>query len=502
LDDQVEEPVKRRTLLAAAGTAVGGAVASSLLIPGTARAATVTINPADGWGEWEGWGTSLAWWANVMGDRESLADLFFTTQTVAVTGIEVPGLGMNLARYNAGACSWNTYEGESMVVSPNMQAFKQIEGFWQDWASEDPASSSWVWTADATQRAMLVMAHERGAAIELFSNSPMWWMCINHNPAGAENAAEDNLQSWNYRQFAVYLAEVARRSAEEWGVPFVSVEAFNEGTSDYWGATGRQEGCHFDVATQESVLTHLRTELDARGLADLPIAASDETSYDAALTAWRGYGEASRNVVSRVNVHGYQGSSGPRETLGQEVRAAGKALWNSEYGDSDQSGVSMVRNLMLDLRLLRPGAWQFWQVLDENPEWALISFDPAAGTLGELQVKYFFLAQFTRHIRPGMLMIDTGTDGVVAAYDEAGQRVVVVAANLTDAATDLTVDLSAFGTLPADGTRVPHWVTNNVSGAGGERYTVHPDTSLSGGQITVSLPATSVHTFDLEGVAL
>jgi galactan endo-1,6-beta-galactosidase len=159
----------------------------------------------------------------------------------------------------------------------------------------------------------------------------------------------------------------------------------------------------------------------------------------------------------------------------------------------------MVRNLMLDLRLLRPDAWHFWQVLDESPAWALISFDPAAGSLVQVQTKYHLLAQFTRHIRPGMRMIDTGVDGVVAAYDEAAGRLVVVASNLADAAQELTIDLSAFGTVPADGTTVPHWATSTASG--GDRYAVQPDTAISGGQITVSLPAASLHTFDLEGVA-
>ncbi|MEO3750106.1 glycoside hydrolase [Streptomyces sp. B6B3] len=490
--------MKRRTLLTATGTAAASGLLVPLL-PATARAATVAIDPDDAWGVWEGWGTSLAWWANVMGDDESLADLFFTLRTVSAAGTQLPGLGMNLARYNVGACSWNTYQGESMVVSPNMQSFKQIPGFWTDWGSEDPNSSSWDWSADATQRAMMVAAHERGVAMELFSNSPMWWMCLNHNPAGAANGADNNLQPWNYRQFAVYLAETARQARDRWGVPFVSVEAFNESTSNYWSATGRQEGCHFDSDIQQQVLAHLRTELDARGLSDLPIAASDETSYDAALSTWRSYSSASKGLVERVNVHGYQGSSGPRSTLRDEVRAAGKRLWNSEYGDSDGTGLSMVRNLMLDLRQLRPDAWHFWQVLDESPNWATISFDPAAGRLLAVQQKYWFLAQFTRHIRPGMRMIDAGVDNVVAALDENADRLVVVAANLGSGAQDLTLDLSAFGTLPADGTEVGLRVTDSASG--GARYAARAGTRLSGGRLTVSLPASSVYTFDVNGVA-
>jgi hypothetical protein len=145
--------VKRRTLLTAAGgTLLGGALAA-----GTARAdATVGINPGTDYGEWEGWGTSLAWWANVFGERDDFADLLFTTKSVSYGGRTLPGLGLNISRYNLGACSWNRVEGQAMVESPNVPGFKQIEGFWQDWRNEDPASSAWDWTAAAGQRAALV----------------------------------------------------------------------------------------------------------------------------------------------------------------------------------------------------------------------------------------------------------------------------------------------------------------------------------------------------------
>ena len=138
---------------------------------------TTTVNPATNWGTWEGWGTSLAWWAAAFGDRDDLADLFFSTKSVNFGGKTVPGLGFNIARYNAGASSKNSVNGESMVVSPKMILSRQVEGFWTDWSSADPASSSWNWNVDAKQRSMLTKARDRGANVfELFSNSPMWWM--------------------------------------------------------------------------------------------------------------------------------------------------------------------------------------------------------------------------------------------------------------------------------------------------------------------------------------
>lgn len=178
--------IRRRTLLAA----TGGALFGSALATGTAHAdATISVNPSTTYGTWEGWGTSLAWWANVFGARDDFADIFFTTKSVSYNGKTLPGLGLNIARYNLGACSWNTVGGAAMVASANIPGFKQIEGYWQDWNNEDPTSSAWDWTADAAQRAMLQKAVSRGATTELFANSPMWWMCSNHNPSGARAAA-------------------------------------------------------------------------------------------------------------------------------------------------------------------------------------------------------------------------------------------------------------------------------------------------------------------------
>jgi galactan endo-1,6-beta-galactosidase len=113
---------------------------------------------------------------------------------------------------------------------------------------------------------------------ELFSNSPMWWMCNNYNPSGSDAGSSDNLQSWNYDQHAVYLATIAKYATDNWGISFTSVEAFNEPASDWWdGETGTQEGCHFDVSTQAAVIPNLRSELDSHGLTETIVSASDET---------------------------------------------------------------------------------------------------------------------------------------------------------------------------------------------------------------------------------
>ncbi|MFI0962358.1 beta-1,6-galactanase [Streptomyces sp. NPDC021080] len=490
--------IRRRTLLAAAGgTVLGGTLAT-----GTAHAdATIAVNPATKYGTWEGWGTSLAWWANVFGARDDFADLFFTTRSTTYNGVSRPGLGLSIARYNLGACSWNSVGGETMTASANIPSFKQIEGYWQDWNNEDPTSSAWKWTADATQRAALTKATARGATSELFANSPMWWMCLNHNPSGASGGG-NNLQSWNYRQHASHLAAVALYAKTNWGVDFATVEAFNEPSSSWWTSTGTQEGCHMDATVQSAVLPYLRSELDKRGLTATRISASDETSYDLARTTWSSFGSTTKALVNRVNVHGYQGSGGRRDLLYTDaVTTSGKALWNSEYGDGDGTGLTLASNLLLDFRWLHPTAWVYWQVMDPTAGWGMVKYDASTLTAGAVETKLYVMAQFSRHIRPGMTIVDTGVDYAVAAHDAAAKRLVIVAANKGTSAQTLTFDLSRFTTVSGGtGGLVPRW--NTLTSGGGDLYTSHADTYLNGKSVAVPFPAGSVQTLQVDGVAV
>ncbi len=487
--------ISRRTVLAAAG-ATGIAVAGGALRTGTAWAdATIGVDPRSDYGAWEGWGTSLAWWANVFGDRDDFADLFFTMGNVSYNGTTLPGLGLTIARYNLGASSWNTVKGERMAASANIPRFKQIEGFWQDYQNEDPTSSAWNWNADPKQRAALVKATQRGATSELFANSPMWWMCLNHNPSGAAGGGL-NLQSWNHRQHAHHLAVTARYAQERWGVTFRTVDPFNEPSAGWWRADGTQEGCHIDAGTQRSVLANMRTELNRQGLASVAIAASDETNFDAARATWNSFDPATKALVRQINVHGY-GPDTRRDLLYNAVRADNKTLWNSEHGDGDGTGLAMARNLCMDWRWLHPTAWCYWQVMDPTAGWGVIRYN--GSTAGAIETKYYVFAQFTRHIRPGMRILDVGVDHVVAGYDPAARRLVIVALN-PGAAQTLTFDLSRFSQAAGgSGGVVPRWST--VPG-GTDRYTARSDIRVNGKRVSVSFAAASVQTLQVDGVVI
>lgn len=485
--------MRRRTVL---GSLAAAPFAGAPAIRPAAADTTTTIDPRTDWGAWEGWGTSLCWWGKAYGNRDDLADIFFTRDTVQYQGQPLPGLGLNIARYNAGACSTQPINGESMVRSPNIGDARQMDGYWLDWFSADPSSASWNWYVDSAQRNLMWKARDRGVnRIELFSNSPMWWMCQNHNPSGAAGGG-DNLQTWNQQQHAVYLATIARYAHDHWGVDFSSVEPFNEPDGSWWKADGTQEGCHFEPATQRPVINYLRTELNARDLGWMPIAASDSWGYDSALSTWNSFDSTTRGNVARINVHGYQQGGGRRDLLYAAAQAAGRSIWNSEYGEEDPSGMKAASNLNLDFRWLHPKAWVYWQVVDGGG-WGLIQ-DLGGGTTGPVNTKYFVLAQYARHIRPGMRIIDGGNGNTVAAYDAAARKLVVVATNYGTAQW-LNFDLSRFTHPSTDGAPVARWST--VTG-GTDRYQQHTDTFVRGTRFWSWFDPNTIQTFEVKDVSI
>ncbi|PNP46181.1 hypothetical protein TGAMA5MH_02216 [Trichoderma gamsii] len=176
-----------------------------------------------------------------------------------------------------------------------------------------------------------------------------------------------------------------------------------------------------------TIIPYLKTSLSQRGLSSF-IAASDESWYDLAITTWVGLGSSVQSQVTRINVHGYQYGGGRRDVLWTLANAAKKRLWLSEYGEGDGSGAQLFSNLLLDLVWLHPTAWVYWQAID-IPGWGLIGGDNDQLTLSGASTKYFVLAQFTRHIRPGMQILTTLDGNTAAAYDASSQKLVIVAGN-------------------------------------------------------------------------
>lgn len=295
----------------------------------------------------------------------------------------------------------------------------------------------------------------------------------------------------------MYLATIAKYAHDNWGITFSSVESFNEPSSSWWKAGNNQEGSNFSIATMQQVIIYLRAELNSRGLTSTAVSATDENTYDLALSTWNSLNSTTRSKIGRINVHGYQGTSGRRDSLYSAASSAGLEIWNSEYGDSDATGSQLAQNLLLDFNWLHPTAWTYWQAIDASG-WGLIVGDLQAGSLSSVEQKYFVLAQFTRHIREGMRILDTGSDTTVAAYDTGNRKLVIVAANY-NSSQYITFDLSNFSSPSTNGASVARWSTHFLTS---EKYASYSDTTMNGSKFWSHFDQNQVQTFEVNNVSL
>jgi galactan endo-1,6-beta-galactosidase len=472
---------------------------SLLAISHVAADYTNFVDPNNYFGKWKGFGTSLAWWAKNFGDRSDIADALFTLQeNVTVGDINIPGLGLNVLRYNIGG------SGKGMIKSFLMPEYKEVETFWIDGKSDDPTTSSWDWSVDQLQREMLVAAKERGVdTFEAFSNSPPWWMTKTQSSAGGIWFDPDNLKDGYHEKFAIYLATVVEHAKENWGIEFNWIQPANEPAAFWWNYPYLQEGCRLSVETQLDVITHLRKHLDKRGLENVKIAAFDDNSPGEALASLQKATKLKNGLdfVDKVNTHGYfllfpyRGSARP--ALRDTARQANVTLWSSEYGDSDIGGLTLAESIGLDFNEIQADVWAYWLAVDEG-SWGLIDVNYAQKTIQGLNDKYYVMAHYTRHIRPGMLVISSPNDKKsVIAYDRENCVLVVVTVN-TKGSQNATFDLSKFQSIKGP---VTLWKTDTRGG--GDLYSKYfLVDQVVNRTLTVQLETKSVYTIEVQGVIM
>jgi galactan endo-1,6-beta-galactosidase len=134
----------------------------------------------------------------------------------------------------------------------------------------------------------------------------------------------------------------------------------------------------------------------------------------------------------------------------------------------------------------------YWQPFDSGG-WGLVQSNPGDNWVGPPNPKFYVMAQFSSHLRPGMQIIRSGDHNSVAAYDASRRTLVIVTVNFGTAQW-IDYDLSRFTTVQGPITR---WMTNT---GGGDMHIRHTDTFLSGKKFWSWFPANTVQTFEVQGV--
>ncbi len=517
----------------------GGAlltVSAAALVPAHAEPAppdaaaadvVISVDPTYQNPDFQGWGTSLIWFANATGDypdaiREELYQKVFGED----------GLRLNIARYNVGG-------GNAPDVPDYLRPGGAVEGWWNapdgttrtdvDWWDADDAGD-WNNDADQAQRWWVERAKNDVTHWEAFSNSPPWFQTESGYTSGGFDSSAEQIPADQVSDFAAYMVGAVERLEEAHDISFDTIDPVNEPNTNYWGTTlgadgnptgGRQEGAHVGPARQSEIIQALAATLAQESTTtDAVISAMDETNPGTFATNWSGYPQETKDLVAQMNVHTY-GTNG-RTTVRDIAKFEDKPLWMSEVGGSwgdgqdftsMAPGLGMAQHVVDDMRLLEPDAWVFWQPVEDYDNMAPGGESEAGANWGSIQLpfdctasdtletcpihtntKYDTVRNFTHYIEPGDTIVGTDNSSTVAALDADGTGASIVHVN--DTASERTVRLDLSGFENHDGAVVTPIVTSE-----GSPLSSGTPVDVVDGHADLSVPARSVVTFEVSGVS-
>ena len=485
----------------------------------------IKLDPAKGSpfndGVFEGWGTSLCWWANRVGYSDKL-----TAAAVDAFFDQAKGLKLNIVRYNIGG-------GDDPAHHHITRSDSNMPGFAQPVRDKDGAFKvdddgiikfQYDWEHDKNQMNVLTKLYERNpdVLVEVFSNSPPYFMTWSGCSSGGSGEHKDNNLKPEYAPvFAGFLADVVKHLREDLHFKLNSIAPFNEPSSGYWGAySNKQEGCDIkDNNLKSRVITELEKALRKRGVRDgILMTVADETSIDLAINTYKTLSPEAKQAVDRINTHSYGGSR--RAELQALAKADKKHLWMSEADGANTLGgeaagdmgnsLWFAEHIIADMNGMMPSAWVIWQIIDRHHSdfnnmernntslrgayWGTGIFDHIDEKL-LLGKRYYAFGQFTRYIRPGDRII-ASSPSTLAAWNRESGKIVVVAVNSSANECPMTFDLSAFPQITANSAKVIR--TSGPVNAGENWNEDIPAAPLQDKKLEVQLAPFSITTFVIE----
>lgn len=459
-------------------------------------------------GNFQGWGTSLCWWAHRVGYSPILtkkaAELFFSEN----------GLNLNIMRYNIGG-------GDD----PNHNHITRTDSAVPGWLYYDEASDSYIYKYDADSNQLNVLkacydASGKDAYVEVFSNSPPYFMTKSGCSSGGKDPKKDNLREDCYEDFAEYLAHVTEYINNKLNIKVSSISPMNEPKSGFWHYfSDKQEGCHFSSGkSQNRIIIETAKSIKNKGLTDVEIVASDETSTSHQLSSYNNYSDETKKVIDRISTHTY--NTCRIKQLGRLAKEKGFNLWMSETDWSNTlgknsgemgAGLWLASKIITDINDLSPSAWVIWLVIDfhiskngfnGNKDFGMP--DTSKGFWGVavadhdneeiiLSQKYYSFGQFSRYIRPGDTIIHCDKDTLAALNNET-KKLTIVTLNRSEKACEREFCFEGFDKSFTE------FITIRTSGSlkNGEHWENVGNGKVENNSIKVKIKGYSVTTFIIE----
>ncbi|WP_372755742.1 glycoside hydrolase [Mariniflexile sp.] len=471
----------------------------------------VLINPFVEHQTIEGWGVSLAWWANLVGGMpQSTID--------ELAGYAVNDLNFNVFRFNIGGGeNPNCTEGDHIRKDGGkMPGYRSPQNDGEGWGTYNLSN-------DARQIAVMdkmasLRAPKGDIITEMISYSPPWWMTHGACVAGNVSATSENLKPDFYDDFADYLASVTaglNTSYPSWNISYI--EPFNEPISGYWKKGGNQEGSAIYEATQAQILWRLWQRKIALGIPSIKLAAADNSKVTSALsnlTTLKNNNPNEYNGIAKINTHSYGGGWQDKANLATFAKNNGnKPIWQTETGPLSWTPpianawyirhYDMAYRLVEDLRNLKSTVWCDWQLMSRDDGWGMLHQTnwneniPFQTPILNKTRGFYCRKNVTNFIKVGYTIINSTHGATLAALSPDKKEVVIVVVNNGNSTKSYDVDLSNVSNI----TNFKTYRTSGSSSGFGEDTsektleTISEKGILSGNKLSYNAPAYSVTTF-------
>lgn len=395
----------------------------------------IKINPLCVQQEFDGFGTSAAWWSQMISDEEDRKDL-------AKELYSEDGLGLSIYRYNIGG-GVNPEHDRVGEESRNTESFYYF--------NEKTGKYEYDFTRDANAQALLFEAlNQEKSTVDtviLFANSPHYSMTISGEASGNLEQGKTNLSPDMYDDFVDYMLTITEHFISK-GVPVKYISPINEPQWDWSGDLVGQEGCHYDNEQVLEILALFSKAVDERDL-DVKISGPEsgqlgegwsqelreETMYwFDAITSDR---ETYKNVTS-LSYHSYWHDNfiSPKKALGDLVESGkydGLKIEMSEWCelpcetpvDDVKAAVKMARVMANDINFSNVNSWTSWVAVNltgtgEDGKLYSDGMFYANGDFSEYSktTRYNAMAHFSKFVPAGSVVLKAKGDELSALYND------------------------------------------------------------------------------------
>ena len=444
-----------------------------LSVPALA-AETLTIDESVTHQTIESFGTSGAWWSQYVGlwdgqylnssrsNRERIATLLYDPTF---------GIGLTGYRYNLGAGSADSGNGDYSDVNRRAQSFEAAPGEY-DWSKDEGA----MWFVQEVTRLGCT-------EVTLFFNSPIERLTNNgwaHLTPGGEKS---NIAPENYAEWAVYACDVAEHFIEL-GVPVKFLSPINE---PQWDWTGGQEGCHYAPDEIAGVYLAFLAEMEKRpALAGVELSGPESGEWGGQTTEYVSAileNETLRAHFQAIDCHSYWTNTQTKrsfknfmDVLYPDVKLR-MSEWCEMVNGTDltmDSAIHLAQCVQEDLTVLDVVAWCTWVGVSPGGyrDGLIHATENGAGEISIVPLKRLWAyGNYTRYIRPGFTRVETtgakDFDPVAFVGERDGKRqlvIVLINEKYSAQKVELAGDFSAYATMQVHETSTYRDLAKTYSG--------------------------------------